>query len=107
MSSLRATDDASEAVRKGHRITLDELESRIASVEYIYRDVLTIAVVTLDNGWRQVGHSAAVDPANYNRGLGERFAREDAVRALWPLVAFGWIEARRAEATAVDVIAEQ
>ncbi len=47
MSSLEATDAASEAV--------DYIRSRVAEVEYIERGVLNIAVVQLDNGWFLVG----------------------------------------------------
>lgn len=92
MSSLEATDAASEAVRKGFRVTLDDLKSRVADVEYIIRDHLTIAVIQLDNGWYLVGKSAPVDPDNFNAEHGKSLAYDDALRQAWPLLAFAHLE---------------
>lgn len=92
MSSLEATDQASEAVRKGFRITLDDLKARVDDVEYIVRDHLTIAVIRLDNGYFLVGKSAPVDPNNFNAEYGQTLAYEDALRQAWPLLAFAHLE---------------
>jgi hypothetical protein len=94
MSSLEATDAASEAVRKGFRVTLDDLRARVADVEYIARGVLTVAVLQLDNGWWLVGRSAPVDPSNYDAEHGKSLAYDDALRQLWPLLAFAHLEAQ-------------
>jgi hypothetical protein len=91
-SSLEATDAASEAVRKGFRITLDELKARVTNVEYINRGHLTIAVLKLDNGWFLVGKSAPVDPTNFDAEYGQNLAYDDALRQLWPLMAFSHLE---------------
>jgi len=92
VSSLEATDQASEAVRKGFRITLDDLKARVDDVEYIVRDHLTIAVIRLDNGYFLVGKSAPVDPNNFNAEYGQTLAYEDALRQAWPLLAFAHLE---------------
>lgn len=92
MSSLEATDAASEAVRKGFRITLADLTARVADVEYIRRDHLTIAVLRLDNGWYLVGKSAPVDPDNFDQEYGQQLAYDDALRQAWPLLAFAHLE---------------
>lgn len=92
MSSLEATDAASEAVRKGFRITLDDLKARVDDVEYITREHLTICVIKLDNGFYLVGKSAPVDPDNYNAAYGEELAHADALRQAWPLLAFAHLE---------------
>ncbi|ESY05256.1 hypothetical protein X752_25950 [Mesorhizobium sp. LNJC398B00] len=46
---------------------------------------MTICVMTLTNGFTLVGKSAPADPANFNQALGEKFAREDCIRQMWPL----------------------
>lgn len=92
MSSLEATDAASEAVRKGFRITLDDLKNRVDNVEYITRAHLTICVIELDNGYWLVGKSAPVDPSNFNAEYGQQLAYDDALRQAWPLLAFAHLE---------------
>jgi len=95
MSSLEAIDAASEAVRTGFRITLADMKARVASVEYIVRECLTIAVIQLDNGWYLVGYSAPVDPDNFNAEHGQRLAYDQALGHAWPLLAFTHLEGRR------------
>ena len=90
--SLEAVDAASEELRKGFRITLDYMKSRVKNVEYINRGVLNIAVVELDNGWYLVGKSAPVDPDNYDAEYGRKLAYDDALAQAWPLFAFGHLE---------------
>lgn len=92
MSALEAVDAEAEAVRKGFRITLDDLKARVADVEYIERDILTVAILTLDNGWRLVGKSAPVDPTNFDAEYGHELAHDDALRQAWPLLAFAHLE---------------
>lgn len=95
MSALEAIDAASEQVRTGFRITLDDLRSRVARVEYLLRGVLTVAILQLDNGWWLVGKSAPVDPDNYDAEYGRQLAYDDALRQAWPLLAFAHLEAGR------------
>ena len=40
------------------------------------------------NGFTVVGHSACASPENYNKDIGERIARENAERQIWPLLGF-------------------
>jgi len=49
---------------------------------------MTIAVVVMKNGYVVLGKSAPADPDNFNQELGEKFAREDAIRQIWPLMGF-------------------
>lgn len=91
-SSLQITDAESAAVQKTpHRVTLESIESEIRSIEYIrpsQADYMTIAVVIMKNGYVVLGKSAPADPENFNKELGEKFAREDAVRQVWPLMGY-------------------
>lgn len=88
-SNLRAGDDEAAAVAKTeNRVSLDSIHDKISTIEYINPEsapLLTIAVVTLDNGYTVTGESAAADPKNFDRGLVRKFAAEAAVRKIWPL----------------------
>lgn len=90
--SLQDTDDASEAVRTGFRITLDSMKARVVNHENIERGTLNVAILTLDNGWNLVGKSAPVDPTNYNAEYGRELAYDDALRQAWPLLAFSHLD---------------
>lgn len=48
----------------------------------------TVCVMILHNGFVVVGFSAPADGANFDAELGRKFARENAVRQLWPLMGF-------------------
>ena len=88
-NSLRVTDDESKAVQKTpNRVSLDSMESKIETVEYLHPSHtphMTIAAVKLVNGFVLIGKSAPADPENFNPELGAKFAREDALRQMWPL----------------------
>lgn len=92
IDSLRVTDDESKKVQKTeHRVSLDALLARIVDEEYIHPECiehLTICVMLLDNGFAIVGKSAPADAENFNDELGRKFAREDAIRQMWPLEAY-------------------
>lgn len=91
-AGLRETDDASKAVQKtDNRVSLDRILERIGTVDYMHpprHPHMTIAVVTLANGFVVLGKSAPADAENYNEELGQKFAYEDAVRQIWPLEAY-------------------
>jgi hypothetical protein len=81
--------------RLGHtapRVTLADLERSIADIEFVKHvaksgQVLRWAVLTLHNGFAVTGDpSASVSPENDSQELGEKFALENAKRALWPLL---------------------
>ena len=50
--------------------------------------LLTICVLTLRNGFTVLGKSACASPANFSREIGEKVAREDAIRQIWPLLGY-------------------
>ena len=61
---------------------------RIVSEEYLHptnSPHMTIAVLQVDNGFLLVGKSAPADPENFNEELGQKFAKEDAIRQMWQL----------------------
>lgn len=69
------------------RVTLQQIEDRIAKATYIEADgnTLTICVLTLENGFTVTGESACADPANYNQDLGRKIAKDNATKKIWPL----------------------
>ena len=50
--------------------------------------VLTLHLLVMDNGFSVVGASAPADAENFDQELGEKLAREDAIRKAWPLMGF-------------------
>lgn len=81
-------------------VTPDMLEAFIESTHFIKAadainesvpesaGCLTLCVVVLKNGFIVTGESACADPTKYNQELGEKFAREGAVKKIWPLLGF-------------------
>lgn len=92
LSSLRMIDDESKAVQKTpHRVSLDSMLAKILHDEYIHPAAIphmTICVVILENGFALVGHSTPADPENYNEELGRKYAKENAIKQMWPLEAY-------------------
>lgn len=78
------------AERAATSVTKEYMESRIAKTEFtvIQDSTVTICSITLDNGYSVRGESACVNPANYNKEIGERIAHDNAFNALWPLFGF-------------------
>ena len=50
--------------------------------------LLTFCVLVLRNGFTVVGKSACASPENFDREVGERVARENAEREIWPLLGY-------------------
>lgn len=109
--SLAKTEAESAAVVKSPstRVSLGAIENHIANVAFMSghgfaefanggTDVnqeiapslqaTTLCLVTTKNGFSVVGIAAPVDPVNFDRELGRKFAYEDAVRKLWPLLGY-------------------
>lgn len=99
--SLEASDKAAAAVQKTpNRVTLDSMNAKVAGENYFtigealaalgqpftpQHAVMTVCVLTMTNGYMLIGKSAPADAGNFNAELGQKFAREDAIRQLWPL----------------------
>ena len=68
------------------RLTPDLIESKIVKEEYhLLTEVLTVCVLTLENGFTVTGESACASPANYNKEIGDRIARDNAKEKVWVL----------------------
>ena len=86
MDRLKDSDDAAAAVATAPRVTLEQMEADMASVEYhVFHGILTLCIVKMKNGFYLVGESAPASPENFNAELGRKFAYENAVKQLWKL----------------------
>lgn len=104
--SIEATDNEAKAVQKGQRVALADIEAYIAE-RYdlnlarvlastaglnVPKDhptqVMSLCVLVLKNGFVVFGESASADPVNFDAALGAKFAYENAVRKIWPLMGF-------------------
>lgn len=111
--SLQESDAASAAVATAPRVSLADIEGAIAfkktaSAAYAVGwdgpgeaereaggpdvgqalSLLTLCILVMKNGFTVVGKSAPASPENFNAELGAKFAYEDAIRQLWPLMGF-------------------
>ena len=50
--------------------------------------LMTLCVITMRNGFVEVGKSAPASPKNFDREKGRSFAYVDAVRNLWPKLGY-------------------
>lgn len=105
--SLEETERASaaSAVSPATRVSLADIEANIHTEYFITGDmiaeaapgmtpippslhVLTICIIVCKNGFTVIGKAAPADAQNFNPELGRKFAREDAIRQLWPLMGY-------------------
>lgn len=84
--TLKMTEAESAAHAVAPRVTLESMEAKIVSADYIVHEgILTLCVLKMQNGFFVVGESAPASPANFDADLGRKFAYENAIRQLWKL----------------------
>jgi len=100
--SIRETDREAAANAVAPRVSLNNIEAAIrarydlTADEAVGRTVrptkglelLSLCILVMDNGFMVVGKSAPASAANFDAELGRKFAYEDAIRQLWPLMGF-------------------
>jgi len=68
------------------RLNPQHIDDTVKKTEFFrLTDVLTVAVVTLQNGFTVTGESACASPENYDKAIGEKIARENALEKIWLL----------------------
>ncbi len=67
------------------RVTKESIEAKIAKIDFFNHETLTICVLTMQSGFKQVGKAAPADARNYDEEVGKRYAYEDAFKGLWHL----------------------
>lgn len=50
--------------------------------------LLTFCVLTLQNGFTVTGESSCAAPENYDKEIGQKVARQNAVNKIWPLLGY-------------------
>jgi hypothetical protein len=108
--SLEKTEAECAANAIAPRVSLDDIEKAIAAEYSFTADdaiqnapghpslrLLTLCLIVMKNGFVVVGKSAPASPANFNRELGAKLAREDAIRQLWPLMGYALREHLQSE----------
>lgn len=101
MGSLQVTDELGAAGATHPRVSLADIEAAIAgeyttTLDRAYEGapvldsmkLMTIHTLVMRNGFVVIGKSAPASPENFDPDKGRTFAREDAIRQLWPLMGF-------------------
>ena len=71
------------------RLTPELIDSKIKEKSFHkLTDVLTVCVLTLQNGFTVTGESACASPANYNQQIGENIAFTNARDKIWVLLGY-------------------
>lgn len=65
------------------KVTRELIEGKIASTEYVRSGVLTISIITMQNGFKITGISAPASAENFDQHVGETYAFDDAFKKLW------------------------
>ena len=68
-------------------VTLEQINSKIIKEQFFNLDgtTLTICLLTLQNGFVVTGESACASPEKFNKEIGDRIAKENAVHKIWAL----------------------
>jgi hypothetical protein len=106
--SLDATERLGAEGATHPRITLDYIKSQIEQQWFTTADRIpteraqlgvverlkhiTVCLLLMRNGFCVIGKSAPLSPDNFDEEKGKTFAYEDAIRTLWPLMAFAQLE---------------
>ncbi len=75
------------AATAGNRVSVESIDAKIKGIT-TYRlpdTTITIAVITLENGYTVTGESACADPANFDAEIGKENAINNAFDKIWPL----------------------
>lgn len=71
---------------EAQKLTLDDIQSKIESATYLNPvGTLTIAILTLTNGYTVTGESACLNPADFDADVGKKIAYENAEEKVWML----------------------
>lgn len=102
-ASLQATEELGAKGATHPRVTLQNIEDNIKAQYFINAKVaveslnvpavdelkmLNICLLVTQNGFVVIGKSAPASPENYVEEKGQTFAREDAIRQLWPVMGY-------------------
>lgn len=78
-----AEAEAIMAEAKAPHVTEKSIKGKIKDVSYLYKGLVTICLITMENGFVVVGMTAPAKSENYRIEIGERYAYDNAFRQLW------------------------
>jgi hypothetical protein len=86
-TAIMSLEDAQAivATKTAPKVTKDGITAKIKDVKYIHEDLLTICIITMQNGFMVNGQSAPASPDNYDQEVGMTYAYENAFKQLWVL----------------------
>lgn len=67
------------------RVTEESIKAKIARVDYLYHEHMTVCIIEMRNGFFVIGNAAPADKRNHCYDIGERYAYENAFKQLWQL----------------------
>lgn len=67
------------------KLTPDFIQSLIVNTEYQRFELLTVCVLTLQNGFKVTGQSSPVSTENFNEDIGKKMAYNNAMEKIWEL----------------------
>lgn len=69
------------------RLAFDQILAQIIATDYhvFPGTTVTVCCLTLQNGYNTTGVSACVDPSNFNAEIGQKIARDNAIKDIWVL----------------------
>jgi hypothetical protein len=80
-----AEAEAIVATKVHPRVTKESIEAKVQNVEFVHHSQMTIATITMFNGFMVTGVSAPASVANFDREVGKRYAYDNAFKQLWQL----------------------
>ena len=88
-----------------NRVTPEQVEAAIIGETYtvLPNGRTTVCQLTLDNGFTVEGLSACVSIENFDRSIGNRIARQNALNQVWQLLGFRLSDQLQAEPVGVVV----
>lgn len=70
---------------KAPRVTEESIKAKIKKVTYFSKELMTVCMIEMQNGFIVLGYTAPASAANFNSAVGERYAYDNAFKQLWPL----------------------
>jgi hypothetical protein len=72
------------------KVSMQQVMDEIYDVSYhrLGDSTVTVCLIKLKNGFTVTGQSACVDPAEYNKEIGEQIAYKRAEDAIWSFLGF-------------------
>lgn len=100
-------EDRLKKISVAPRVTMEDFQNNIKAVNFFTGrdgvnghlgikvepngtplDLLTICIITLQNGFTCIGTSACVSPENFNEEIGREISRKRAEEQIWPLMGY-------------------